>query len=230
MFESIFATTTTSTSATLSIAQVILSILIAFLTGSIISLTYIKTHPKGNHSQNFALTIVLLPAVVAIIIMLIGSDVARAFSLAGAFSIIRFRSAPGEPKDIAYVLFAMAAGLSTGVGVFGYALLFTAVLCAVMYALSKTDFGSRKRVTKELRITVPEDLDYEAAFEEVFQQYTVNHNLVVVKTSALGSLYQLTYEVELAHEKSIKTFMDDLRCRNGNLNITLSLAKEEPAY
>jgi hypothetical protein len=167
---------------------------------------------------------ILLPAVIAIIIMLIGSDVARAFSLAGAFSIIRFRSAPGEPKDIAYVLFAMAAGLACGVSAYVYAAVFTIILCLVMFVLFKTRFKNESM--RQLIITVPEDLEYESAFDEVMQKYTTRSELKRVKTTALGSLYQLSYELELKQGVSTKAFIDDLRCRNGNLNINLMMATD----
>ena len=174
MFESLFSTTASST---ISLVGVVLTMLMAFVCGGLISFTYRKTSEKGKYSQNFGLTMIMLPAVVAIIIMLIGSDVARAFSLAGAFSIIRFRSAPGEPKDIAYVLFAMAAGLATGVGAYGYAGIFTLLLCVVMYILYKTKFQTHQNTCKMLTITIPEDLDYEHALNDLFAKYTTRYEL-----------------------------------------------------
>jgi hypothetical protein len=170
---------------------------------------------------------ILLPAVIAIIIMLIGSDIARAFSLAGAFSIIRFRSVPGEPKDIAYVLFAMSAGLACGVSAYAYAAVFTIILCLVMFVLFKTRFKNESNSqAKQLIITVPEDMEYESAFDEVMQKYTTRSDLKRVKTTALGSLYQLNYELELKEDVSTKAFIDDLRCRNGNLNINLMMSTD----
>ncbi|MFA9398087.1 MAG: DUF4956 domain-containing protein [Clostridiaceae bacterium] len=227
MFESLLST---STSTTISLTTVLLTIFIAFTVGIVISLTYMKTYPNGDYSQNFALTVILLPAVIAILIMLIGSDIARAFSLAGAFSIIRFRSEPGQPKDIAFVLFAMAAGLAAGMGVYVYAVLFAIVLCSFMLILNKTNFGAKKSLTKSLRITIPEDLNYETAFDDVFKKYVTLHTLKKVKTAALGSLYQLTYEIELLDTVSTKEFIDDLRCRNSNLDITLSLVTDKAPY
>lgn len=224
MFESILTSQTTS--STISLGDVMLTILIAFVIGIIISTTYMKSHQKESYSENFSLTMVLLPAIIAILIMLIGSDVARAFSLAGAFSIIRFRSNPGEPKDIAYVLFAMAAGLAVGIGVYLYAVVFTVILCLIMYGISQTPYGKKKTQSKELRITVPEDLDYEEAFQEIFQKYTQNYQLTQVKTAALGSLFQLSYRIELNQNASSKPFLDELRTRNGNLNISLSFITE----
>lgn len=204
-----------------------LTIVVAFLLGGIISLTYMRTCEKNSYSQNFSLTLVLIPMVIAIIILLIGSNVARAFSLAGAFSIIRFRSAPGDPKDIAYVLFAMAAGLACGVEFYGYAVLFTTILCVIMLILNFFNFGRKNFSQKLIKITVPEDLDFEGAFDEVFQRFTDSYQLIKVKTIDLGSLYQLVYTVTIDYKTNQKELLDALRCRNGNLNITLALSGDE---
>jgi hypothetical protein len=227
MLESIL---TSTSSVSISLIDVLITIVIAFAVGGLISGTYIKTQKNGQYSQSFALTMILLPAVIAIIIMLIGSDVAKAFSLAGAFSIIRFRSAPGDPKDIAYVLFAMAAGLATGVGAYLYAVLFTVVLCFGMYMLSHTKLGGHREIARQLQITVPEDLDFENAFDDVLKAYTTHYALKKVKTSNLGSLYQLTYDVMLDENTSTKALIDELRCRNGNLNISLMLIAEQASF
>lgn len=218
MFDYIF--TTASTTTTLSLTEVIITIGIAFLTGIIISFTYMKT--QKDYSQNFALTVILLPAVICIIIMLIGSDIARAFSLAGAFSIIRFRSEPGDPKDIAYVLFSMAAGLATGAGALSYAIIFTIILCAVMFILDMIKFGEKGKNIKLLQITVPEDLDYDTYVDEVLLKHTNRYDLKQVKTTSLGSLYVLTYEIQLIDMNQSKAFIDEMRCINSNLNIKLS--------
>lgn len=228
MLESIFNTTTTNTS--IFLGNSILTIVISFILGGIISFTYMKTSSKKGYSENFALTLIIVPSVIAIIVFLIGSNIARAFSLTGAFSIIRFRSAPGDPKDISYVLFTMAAGLACGVGVFGYAILFTIFLCLLMFALNIFNFGERKVSQKLLKITIPEDLDYEGAFDEVFNEFVGSHELIKVKTMDLGSLYQLVYTVTIDNKISQKEFLDALRCRNGNLNISLSMHADKAEY
>jgi len=228
MFETIFNTTPANT--TISLTNVIATILVSFILGGLISLIYMKTANKGTYSQNFSLTLVLVPSVIAIIILLIGSNVARAFSLAGAFSIIRFRSAPGDPKDIAYVLFTMAAGLACGVGFYGYAILFTTVLCLLMLILDLSNFGAKTTSRKLLKIIIPEDLDYEGAFDEVFKEFTTDYDLRRVKTTDLGSLYELVYTVTMDNKINQKEFLDALRCRNGNLNITLSMYADMSEY
>jgi hypothetical protein len=204
--------------------------IISFVLGGFISLTYIKTCNKSGYSQNFSLTLILVPTVIAIIILLIGSNVARAFSLAGAFSIIKFRSAPGDPKDIAYVLFTMAAGLACGVGYFGYAILFTVFLCSLMFILNMLNFGMQKSSHKTLKITIPEDLDYEGAFDDVFDEFTKAYELKKVRTTDLGSLYELAYTITMDNQVNQKEFIDALRCRNGNLNITLSMHADASEY
>jgi hypothetical protein len=228
MFDSIFSATTAAT--TISLIEAILTIIISFILGALVSLTYMKTSSKGEYSQNFVLTLVIIPTAVAIIVFIVGSNVARAFSLAGALSIIRFRSAPGDSKDIAYVLFTTSAGLAIGTGLFGYGILFTVSLCLLMFVLKLVNFGANKTSKNLLKITIPEDLDYEGVFDDLFLEYTKGHELLKVKTTDLGSLFQLVYTVVLDNEKSQKQFIDELRCRNGNLNITLSTCAQATEY
>ncbi|MCX7772344.1 MAG: DUF4956 domain-containing protein [Clostridia bacterium] len=228
MLETLFGGT--NAGSTISVVNAVLTLMTSFLLGGVISFTYMKTCTKGSFSQNFALTLVMVPTVIAVIILLIGSNVARAFSLAGAFSIIKFRSAPGDPKDIAYVLFTLAAGLACGVGYYVYAVLFTFVLCILMFILSLFGFGSSRIAQKLLKITIPEDLNYEEAMDEVLKEYTRYYELKKVRTTDLGSLYELVYNVDLDVNKSQKAFIDALRCRNGNLNITLSMRADAAEY
>lgn len=221
MLDSIFSAALTTTELTFTNA--ILTILISIVLGGLISFTYMKTNPAG-YSQSFTLTMVLLPVIVAIIILLIGSNVARAFNLAGAFSIIRFRSAPGDPKDITFVLFTMASGLACGVGSFGYAVLFTIILCILMVVLNRTGFGLRKSMQKTLKVTIPENLGYEEAFAEVFNKFGVAYELKKIRTTELGSLYELVYAVTIDEHTSQKELLDAIRTRNGNLDLSLTMA------
>ena len=219
MFESLFDISSTS----ITLSDTLYMLAFSLVSGLIISFTYMKTYPNGNYSQNFALTMVLLPLVISLIIMLIGSDIARAFSLAGAFSIIRFRSAPGEPKDIGYVLFALSAGLAAGVGSQGYTVVFTIILCLVMYILGKLKFAEQRKTKQMLKIVIPEDLQYHEEFSSLFSGYDINFKLIKVKTTSLGSLYQLYYEVDLPIDLNVQSLMNDIRTRNSNLNISLNL-------
>ena len=168
----------------------------------------------------------MLPIIISLIIMLVGSNVARAFSLAGAFSIIRFRSTMGDPKDIAYIFFTMAIGLALGVGFIGYAALFAVALCLIMLVLSKLNYGKKKNVPKTLKIMLPENMDYNGIFDDIFVKYTLASEIVRVKTADLGSLLEVVYDIALKKDVSEKNFIDELRCRNSNLTITISMKEE----
>lgn len=196
----------------------------SFAMGIFIGFIYIKTTRKKIPSQGFALTMVILPAVISVIIMLVGSNVARAFSLAGAFSIIRFRSAPGSPKDITYVLMTMAVGLACGMGHVLYGVMMAVILGLFMLVLEFSNFGSVGSEQKLLRITIPENLDYKDVFSPVLKKYTKDYSLNRLKSTNLGSLYELEYRVTMDSEVDEKEFVDDLRVRNGNLNVMLIMS------
>lgn len=225
MFDSIFSTL--STDASLTLPGLLVALGTALVLGLAISLVYMKTHKTHTPSSSFALTLVILPMVITVIILLVGNNVARAFSLAGAFSIIRFRSAPGDPKDITYVLLCMAVGLAAGMGFIAYAVVVAAALCLVMILLEAARFGQARGPGRLLKITIPESLDYEHAFDDILEKYTLSSTLRKVKTADLGSLYQLSFFIVTKKDISEKEFLDELRCRNGNLNITL--VRDAPA-
>jgi hypothetical protein len=220
MFDSIFSA---AGDAAITFTGLLGALGVALVLGFLISLVYRKTHKSSVPSHSFLLTLVMLPAVVTVIILLVGSNVARAFSLAGAFTIIRFRSAPGDAKDITYVLFASAVGLAAGMGYLLYAVAVAVLLSAAMAALELLKFGKPSGTAKILKIAVPENLDYEGAFDSVLNKYAENWTLQRVRTADLGSLYELNYRVTPKDGVSDKAFIDELRCRNGNLPITLLL-------
>ena len=157
MLETIIASTN---GESFTLANALIVIGASIVLGFIISLAYMYTHKKEGYAPGFTLTLIMLPVIISIIILLVGNNVARAFSLAGAFSIIRFRSAPGDPKDIAYVFFTLAVGLSCGMGYVGYGFIVTVILCAVMIILDKLKFAMPKTKSMKLKILVPEDLNY----------------------------------------------------------------------
>lgn len=227
MLETIILSTT-GESFTFSNALIV--IISSIILGLIISLSYMKTNKKSGYNSGFITTLVMLPLIISIIILLVGNNVARAFSLAGAFSIIRFRSAPGDPKDISYVFFTLAVGLSCGMGYIGYAVIFTVVLCALMLILNFFKFGVNKSESMELKITVPEDLNYEDAFKEILNNYTKAWKLDRIRTRDFGALFELNYKINLPENISQKKFLDELRCRNGNLNISLTLSSNDTLY
>jgi len=199
--------------------------------GIIISAVYIRTNKSNGYSSGFATTLIMLPLIICIIIVLVGNNIARAFSLAGAFSIIRFRSVPGEPRDISYVLFTLAIGLACGMGYIGYGALFTVILCCLMVVLDRTKFGKPQGKKMQLRILVPEDLNYEDAFDEILEKYALSWKLEHIKSKDFGALFELCYSVNFKEEINKKEFIDELRCRNGNLNIVLTMSvSEEKAF
>lgn len=211
------------TGESVTITNSLLIVGTSIILGILISVVYMKTNQKSNLSSGFSTTLIMLPVIISIIILLVGNNVARAFSLAGAFSIIRFRSAPGDPKDIAYIFFTLAIGLTCGMGYIAYGFLFTLIISAVMIGLHITKFTEPKDKTMQLKITIPEDLNYEGIFEDILNNYTNYYNIQRVKTRDFGSLFELTYIINLKHNINQKSFIDELRCRNGNLNITLTL-------
>ena len=169
----------------------------------------------------------MLPTIISIIILLVGNNVARAFSLAGAFSIIRFRSTPGDTKDISYIFFTLAVGLASGMGYVGYAVIFTIILCAVMIILDSLNFAMSKSKAMVLKITVPEDLNFEGVFDEILNTNTTSWNMVKVGARDFGTLYELNYSIHLKNDVNQKKFIDSLRVRNGNLNISLTSCGSE---
>ncbi|MGN1115502.1 MAG: DUF4956 domain-containing protein [Candidatus Ornithomonoglobus sp.] len=212
-------------SSTMTTGEELVTLLAALIFGVVISITYMKTQKQEGYSQSLALTLTMLPVILAMIIMFVGSNVARAFSLAGTLSIIRFRSAPGEPKDIGYIFFDIAAGLACGVGQFMYGALFVIIVCLFMTALSVFRFGTPKADMKTLKITIPEDLDYQNAFNDILDKYAAHYTLKKVRTTDLGSLFELEYKINMKKDSNDKKLIDELRCRNGNLSIILSLAE-----
>lgn len=191
------------------------------------SLIYIFSDRDKKYSSHFAFTLVLLPVIVCVVIMLVGSDIAKAISLGGVFALVRFRSVPGNSKDITSVFLAMAIGLSAGMGYIQLAIVMGVGLGLIYFALNWFKYGVRRKVAKQLKITIPENLNYEGAFDDLFQEYSDKWELDRVKTTNLGTLYELTYLIDMKDGVSEKQFIDSLRCRNGNLNIILCKLPEK---
>jgi hypothetical protein len=177
---------------------------------------------RNKHSKSLAVTLALLPATVQIVIMLVNGNIGAGVAVAGAFSLVRFRSIPGSARDIGSLFFAMALGLATGMGYLFYAFLFLLIVGGAHMLLSVSRFGQGGTDARVLRITIPENLDYDGMFDDLFEKYTRGTELNKVKTTNMGSLYELTYLVRLKGASIPKEFMDELRCRNGNLGILVS--------
>ena len=204
---------------TLTMGTLLATILCAFVSGILISAAYYISNKNRGANRNFVITLFMLPAIMSIIILFVGSNVARAFSLAGALTLIRFRST-GEPKDIGYVFFAAGAGLAAGIGVYIYGIAFVVILCAAM--LVAEYIAKRENPMRLLKITIPEDLNYHDAFGDIFKEYTSEQSLRAIKTADLGSVFVLSYYVKMKKGADEKAMLDAIRCRNANLDITYS--------
>ncbi len=214
MLDSVFSTVMT---AGITPAGFAVCTAVSLVLGLILSLSHMY---RNTSSKSFAVTIALLPVIVQVIIMLVNGNLGTGIAVAGAFSLVRFRSAPGSAREILSIFTAMAAGLATGVGYVGIAVIFSLVLCAAGFVYTATRFGEAPSTLRELKVTVPEDLNYTDMFEDLFSRHTVFHRLKRVKTSNMGSLYQLTYTVKLKRLEEEKPLIDSMRCRNGNLDIS----------
>ncbi|MCD8048670.1 MAG: DUF4956 domain-containing protein [Clostridia bacterium] len=210
-----------------NVPDILMTIILAFVLGLVIGWVYKMTHTGFGYSQSFVITLVMMSAVISLVILVVGNNTARAFSLAGALSIIRFRMSLREPKDIAYVFFATAAGLAVGAGAYIYAIIGVVILGLFIIILSKLNAFAPSFTTKKLKIVIPEDLDYEGRFDEVLKKYCDAHVLVKVMNIDLGTLFELVYDVKVKSSISEKEFLDELRTLNGNLRITLALASED---
>ena len=207
----------------LSLGNLLLVILASVILGLIVSLCYMFTHKKTGWSQSLVGAYILLPAVISAVIMLVGSNVAKAFSVAGVVTIIRFRSAPGDVKDLCYILFTIVIGLACGEGFIAYAAVFTIILCLVMICIELSGFGTPKMNDMVLRITIPEALSFEGSFDEILAKYTTSYKTKKLRTTDYGSLYEIVYEVTVKKDISQKKFIDEIRTRNGNMPVTLTV-------
>lgn len=180
---------------------------------------------RNNVTKSFAVTVLLLPAIVQTVIMMVNGNVGTGIAVAGAFSLVRFRSVPGKAREIASIFLAMTAGLAAAAGYVGIAILFTAIISAIMLVFSLIPIKREREY--ELRVTVPESLHYHGAFDSVFKEYAKSARLVSTKTSSMGSLYKLKYAVDLKDASRSQEMIDALRERNGNLEISLCIAPEE---
>ena len=193
----------------------------AFACGAIVALAA-AFHSRVTKS--YLISLILLPAIVATVIIMVNGSVGTGIAVAGAFSLVRFRSVPGKAKEIAGLFLTMSAGLACAAGYVSVALLFTVITSAVMLIVSLIPISGEQEM--ELRITVPESLNYEEAFDEVLKQHTKSYRLSQVRTTNMGSLYRLDYRIVLKDPKQSREMIDELRCRNGNLEIRITVAPE----
>ena len=178
---------------------------------------------RSRQTKSFMLAILLIPAIVQIVIMLVNDNVGAGVAVMGAFSLVRFRSAPGSAKEIVSIFLAMAAGLATAVGYVALAAIFVIIICLVIICANFVNIKEKDDLFRELRITIPESLNYAHEFDDLFDKYTKESKLLNVKTTNMGSLYKLIYKIRLNKEDDIQDFINDLRCRNGNLEISIMI-------
>ncbi len=207
--------------AVISVTDFLLCLGISLILGLLMAFVYMV---GTRYTKSFVVTLALLPAVVCVVIMLVNGNVGTGVAVAGAFSLVRFRSVPGTAKEICTLFLAMGTGLIIGMGYLGFAVLFSAVMCAVYLLYNHLDFGAGKNAEayKTIAITIPEDLDYTEVFDDIFRDYTTACDLIYVKTTNMGSMFRLTYHVTLRDTAKEKEMIDKLRCRNGNLEIAVS--------
>lgn len=218
IFKGLFDSDTVSV---IAVSDFLLCIAAAIIIGLLLTAVYMY---KSRYTKSFVTTLALLPAVVSVVIMMVNGNVGTGVAVAGTFSLVRFRSVPGTAKEISALFLAMGTGLVVGMGYIAYAFLFAIVLGLATLVYNQLDFGLSKKgqLYKTLHIIIPEDLNYSDVFDEVFLDYTSSYELVQVKTTNMGSLFRLTYNLTLTQKGIEKEFIDKLRCRNGNLEIIVN--------
>ncbi|HNX99494.1 MAG TPA: DUF4956 domain-containing protein [Oscillospiraceae bacterium] len=208
----------------ISIGGFLICIFSAIVLGVLTALVFTY---KTKHTASLALSLAILPAAVALVIMLVNGNIGAGVAVAGAFALVRFRSVPGTAKEIAGIFISMAIGLACGMGYVGLAAIFFAIMAVFVLVLSTVGFGENRSRAKQLKVTIPENLDYDGLFDDLFEKYLSFNELERIKTSNMGTLYELTYDITLKNDGDSKAFLDELRCRNGNLNIALGRAADK---
>ena len=218
LFESVFKQSDGTTSVTVGMFFLVVGI--SLLMGVIISMF---AYFKGRSTKSFYMANALLPSAVAMVIMLVNGNIGIGVAIAGAFGLVRFRSAQGSAREIAIIFISMAIGLAMGVGYVAYGVIFGIISGLALIGFSYIKVWDKKNnEEKMLKITIPENIDYQTVFDDIFEKYTKNYTLIKAKSTNMGSLFILTYEISLKDKNSEKKFVDELRCRNGNLEIQLS--------
>ena len=218
----------TDISGVISFGSFLLCLLTSLLIGLILAFS---CRYQGRYTKSFLVTLMLLPGVVCIIIMMVNGSVGAGVAVAGAFSLVRFRSAPGTGREITMLFLAMGAGLIVGMGYLAFALLFAVIMSVMNVLYNRLDLGEKKNGLRyrTLTIMIPESLDYSGVFDEVLLHYTTDYTLTRVKTTNMGSMFRLSYDLTLREGISEKELIDQLRCRNGNLEIMLAMQESTPA-
>lgn len=218
MFSSIIENSSYEVSQ-LTVTDVLTCTLVSLVLGLIIAAVYMF---KGTYTKSLIITLVILPVIVQAVIMMVNGNLGAGVAVMGAFSLVRYRSAPGTSKEISAVFLAMAVGLACGMGYLTFAAVMTVIVCLVLVILNVTPIGEADRSVKSLKVVIPESLDYTTVFDDIFAQYCTRSELVKVKTTNLGSMFELSYRIRLKDAKEEKKLIDAIRVRNGNLNVMIS--------
>jgi uncharacterized membrane protein YhiD involved in acid resistance len=206
---------------TFSVTDVVLSLLLSFVLTAFVGWVYQTTHKGTSYTQSYVHTLVLMGMVVSIIMLIIGSDIARAFSLVGALSIIRFRNAIKETRDVGFVFFAMAIGMATGTKFYLLAIIAAVIISLVILLMNRFDWYARAAVSQILKIQLSNDTDFETLFDNLFVKFTQASDLISVDSVRSGMLTELVYSVVLKKSASSQAFLSDVKKRNDNLKVTL---------
>ena len=201
------------------------SVLAAFSVALVLGLLIAVLYRRFAAAHGFPVVLAMMPMLITSIIMVVNGNLGASVAVLGAFGLVRFRSAPGTAMEIGFLFFAMAVGLASGMGFLTLAVLITLIAGAVFFLLEKAGFGTVESRERQLKITIPEDLDYDGIFDDLFRTYTTHAALDRVKTTNMGTMYELSYLIEMRDMAQQKAFLDELRCRNGNLTITMGLVK-----
>ena len=215
---------TTSATITVTVGQYFLCLAAALGLGLVIALV---ARYKNRQSASLTVALVLLPVIVQTIIMLVNKEFGAGLAVAGAFSLMRFRSAPASARDMVLIALAVAVGLACGMGVLGIAVILTVLVLAALFLMGIFGFSKVGENERVLRIVIPESLDYDDVFSDLFRKYTKKSELLRVKTTNMGSLYKLKYAITLKDPSKEKAFIDELRVRNGNLEISCTRPEAE---
>lgn len=218
-FTSVFGTSDSLVSGVTS-AEFLLCCVASIVLGAIAAAVYMFRH---NYSKSFVVTLAVLPLIVQMVITLVNGNLGAGIAVMGVFNLVRFRSIPGSAKDIGSVFFAMAIGLATGMGFIALAVLFTLIVSAANVAYALSPFGKQSEPAKLLTISVPEDLNFNGVFDDVLERFTSKCELMEIRTTNMGSLYQLKYSVQIKNPGEEKQMMDEIRCLNGNLKVMLGM-------
>ena len=206
-------------SSNIDLASILLCTVVSLILGIVVAFTHALT---SKSSKNFLVTLSVLPILVEVVMLMVNGNLGTSVAILGAFGLIRFRSVPGTSKEILSVFFAMAVGLETGMGHIWFAVIMTVIVAVAIIVLSKIPIFGLAKPAQILKITIPEDLDYTTAFDEVFTQYLSSYELQKARTTDMGSLFDLNYQVVLKSDTNEKEFVDAVRERNGNLRVILS--------